>query len=118
MRSLPPPRITTARKWKRIKRSMKSLFTSGNITDFSPFARRQNQNYSISKFKVSRITHRFKKQQDIGIVQTGIKTAGFLGKLASKTSSFPNFRKLNVDENITNNNLNETAKKLNLTATF
>lgn len=96
---------------------MKSLFTRGYISDFSPFARKQNHNYSITKVHKSRITRRFKKQQESGgIVQTGIKTAGLLGRIAVRTSSLPNLKQFNKKKKNTENE--DPANKLNLTVTF
>lgn len=37
MRSLPPPRVTTKRRWKRFKRALKSLVFTGNISDPGAF---------------------------------------------------------------------------------
>ncbi|RLV89442.1 hypothetical protein JA1_005176 [Spathaspora sp. JA1] len=80
MRSLPPPRITRARRWKRIKRAIKNLFIQGYISDFSVFHRAPS-NFTISKIHKSKFSSRLKKQSEIGIVQTaniGLQFAGYL----------------------------------------
>ncbi|EGW31018.1 uncharacterized protein SPAPADRAFT_141978 [Spathaspora passalidarum NRRL Y-27907] len=89
MRSLPPPRITRARRWKRIKRAIKNLFLQGYISDFSVFHRSTQPNYTISKIHKSRFSSRLKKQSQMGIIQTaniGLQVAGYLGKLAANLS--------------------------------
>ncbi|ABN64637.1 predicted protein [Scheffersomyces stipitis CBS 6054] len=104
MRSLPPPRITRARKWKRIKRAFKSLFTKGYISDHGAFVStsrtsKSTMKASISTIKRSRISSRFRKRNFTDGVDLadganlGLKTMGHLGRLATR-ASFPLFNPL------------------------
>lgn len=99
MRSLPPPRITRKRRWRRIKRAVKSFFTKGYVSDPGAFLiNHNNENHSISKIKQSRVSSRVRKTRskplDLGIRESanvGIKTAGFVSKIARRASA-PIFR--------------------------
>ncbi|KAK6459192.1 uncharacterized protein RJT20DRAFT_4770 [Scheffersomyces xylosifermentans] len=97
MRSLPPPRITRARKWKRIRRAIKSFFSKGYTSDHGAFlstakTSRSTMKASISTIKKSRISSRFRKRNftdGVGLADganAGIKTVSCLGKLATRAS--------------------------------
>ncbi|KAK6461425.1 hypothetical protein DFJ63DRAFT_182285 [Scheffersomyces coipomensis] len=111
MRSLPPPRVTRSRRWKRIRRAIASLFTRGKISDTAAFipSSKINMNPSISTIKKSRFTSRFRKSNftdGIGLRESanaGIKTAGMFGKMLTK-ASFPF--------------LNHTSSQINMTVKF
>ncbi|ODV69782.1 hypothetical protein HYPBUDRAFT_174239 [Hyphopichia burtonii NRRL Y-1933] len=102
MRSLPPPRITRKRRWRRIKRALKSLFTKGYILDPGAFlSGEKGGNNSISKIRQSRVTSRVRKAKsrptDLGLregANAGIRTATFIGRVA-KRASMPILRPFN-----------------------
>ncbi|CAH6718293.1 hypothetical protein CLIB1444_01S03532 [[Candida] jaroonii] len=91
MRSLPPPRITRKRRWRRFKRAIKYFFKTGKLTDpSSPNYRFKSQ--SISKIKQSRITSRLRRSNFTKSDQflrsstnAGMKTASFVGKLVTRS---------------------------------
>ncbi|ODV77438.1 uncharacterized protein CANTADRAFT_309081 [Suhomyces tanzawaensis NRRL Y-17324] len=96
MRSLPPPRITRLRRWKRIKRAIRSFFTQGYVSDPGAFLPQNGSRSHISIIKKSRLTSRFRKRNftDMGLregASAGIRTAGYMGKLATR-ASFPVLR--------------------------
>ncbi|RCK63543.1 hypothetical protein Cantr_09878 [Candida viswanathii] len=90
MRSLPPPRITRARRWKRIKRALKSFFEQGYIADFSVFYKRcQKNHYTISKIRRTRFTYRFVTTERKGVVKRanrGWRFARVVGRHARKVT--------------------------------
>ncbi|KAI5965504.1 hypothetical protein KGF57_000770 [Candida theae] len=93
MRSLPPPRITRARRWKRIKRALKNLATKGYISDYGVFHRRalySRHLYSITKVHKSSILSRMKKRKtDLQVFQTansGLRLIRQLSKFLAKIS--------------------------------
>ncbi|KAI5969271.1 hypothetical protein CANMA_001718 [Candida margitis] len=93
MRSLPPPRITRARRWKRIKRALKNLLAKGYISDYGVFHRRSlysRRFYSITKVHKSPILSRMKKRKsDMQIFQTansGLRFVKHLSKFIAKFS--------------------------------
>ncbi|CAD1812098.1 hypothetical protein FOB58_004495 [Candida parapsilosis] len=94
MRSLPPPRITRARRWKRIKRAMKNLLTKGYISDYGVFHRKSSlysrHFYSITKIHKSPILSRMKKRKtDMQVFQTansGLRFAKHFGTFVAKLS--------------------------------
>ena len=90
MRSLPPPRITRARKWKRIKRAIKNLFSKGYISDYGVFSRIQANHYSISKIRRLRFSTRLvKSRNDLNIVKRanrGFKLANYISRASRRVS--------------------------------
>ncbi|KAK6205534.1 uncharacterized protein RJT21DRAFT_124670 [Scheffersomyces amazonensis] len=96
MRSLPPPRVTRSRRWKRIRKAIASFFKRGRISDKGAFvsSSKVNLNSSISTIKKSRITSRIRKANftdGVGLIDganAGLKTASMFGKLI-KRASFP-----------------------------
>ncbi|CAI5757288.1 unnamed protein product [Candida verbasci] len=96
MRSLPPPRITRSRKWKRIRRAIFNLLTKGYISDFGVFSRNQNIRYSytISKIEKARFSSRmkFKTNELFLTANTSIKILTTLSKVLGKLS-MPGMRK-------------------------
>ncbi|CUM65246.1 uncharacterized protein PRCAT00002878001 [Priceomyces carsonii] len=94
MRSLPPPRITRKRRWKRIKRALKNFFTKGYVSDPGAFVSHANTSNkrSVSTIKKSRLTSRFRRKNftdGVGLrdgANMGMRTVGTLGRLASKAS--------------------------------
>lgn len=84
MRLLPPPRITRKRRWRRIKRAIKSLFTRGRVSDPGAFVRQPRR---VSKIKRSRMSKRVKR--DRGLRETtsvGLRTAAWCGRMARPMS--------------------------------
>lgn len=96
MRSLPPPRVTRARKWKRIKRAIKNLFSKGYISDYGVFSRIQTNHYSISKIRRLRFSTRLvKSRNDLNIVKRanrGFKLANYISR-ASRRVSVPGLKR-------------------------
>lgn len=94
MRSLPPPRITRARRWKRIKRALKNLFTKGYISDFGVFQKRawlSRQCHSVSMIGRLPILSRMRKlnSTEDNLVKSanwGFLIAKSFSKLVAKTS--------------------------------
>ncbi|KAI5951241.1 hypothetical protein KGF54_004315 [Candida jiufengensis] len=93
MRSLPPPRITRARRWKRIRRALKNLLTKGYISDFGVFHQRtlySRHFYSISKIHKSAILNRMKtRKTDFNLVQTahsGVRIMRFFSGILTRFS--------------------------------
>lgn len=84
MRSLPPPRETNKRLWLRLKRSVKTLFKTGSISD--PGAFRLRKRVKTTPVTKSRIrNYRTKNFLDnLGIRSTAsnsYKTVKFAGKI-------------------------------------
>lgn len=97
MRSLPPPRITYLRKWKRFRKNMKAVIKDGCLIHF-PFCKLSSKNHKdgISIIKKSRFSSRLKKLSGFefkNLVQgatAGILTASLIRKFKT---GFPYFRK-------------------------
>lgn len=92
MRSLPPPRITRKRKWKRFKRSLRYFFHKGRFSDPGSYLYKNKS--SISKIKKSRLASKFgrvRKSKSESFkrngTMTGVKTVSLLGKLALRASA-------------------------------
>ena len=106
MRSLPPPRITRARRWKRIKRALKSLFDKGYISDFTVFNKRSQTNqYSVSKIKKTKFTYRFVNTEKKGVVKRANRGLRFARMISKKATKFtmPGLRRGLRNSKVTNN---------------
>ncbi|CCG20921.1 hypothetical protein CORT_0A05330 [Candida orthopsilosis Co 90-125] len=92
MRSLPPPRITRARRWKRIKRALKNLITKGYISDYGVFHRRSLYSrhfHSITTVHKSPILSRMKKRKtDLQVFQTANSGLRFAKHLSAFVARF------------------------------
>ncbi|CCE83546.1 Piso0_004125 [Millerozyma farinosa CBS 7064] len=94
MRSLPPPRITRKRRWRRIKRAIKAFFTKGYISDPGAFlSSSKGSKGSISTIRKSRFSPRYRKARlanpDMTLregANVGIATASLVSKVASRAS--------------------------------
>lgn len=88
MRSLPPPRITRKRIWKRIKRATKYFLKHGRFSDPESHAYKK-KSQSISKIKQLRISSRLRKSKcnSTGVMRAsgnmGLKTASAVTRMAS-----------------------------------
>lgn len=112
MRSLPPPRITKKRRWKRIKRALRAFFNKGYMLDpgaFYPYPKATSKN-TISTIRRSRLTSRFRKSNftdEIGLKEganAGLKTLSVMRRLA-RGMSVPVMRPVNK-----NRQMNVTVK--------
>ncbi|CAK9436109.1 uncharacterized protein LODBEIA_P06670 [Lodderomyces beijingensis] len=91
MRSLPPPRLTRTRRFKRVRRALKNLCTKGYISDFGVFHKRciySRHLHTISKIHISPILARMKRT-DFKAVQSatwGVILARCVSRLVTKAS--------------------------------
>lgn len=94
MRSLPPPRITRKRRWRRVKRAVADMFRRGYFTQRLPahLATSPPLRHDISMIKRSRILQRARKRNCTdGITlrdgtQWGIRTAYTVKRITRRLS--------------------------------
>ena len=83
MRSLPPPRVTRSRRWKRIKRALKFFFTRGYVSD--PGAFLTSGTRLVLLIRRSRIFPRFKRVDET-LGSSSIMTVGRVGRILTRVS--------------------------------
>lgn len=79
MRSLPPPRVTRSRRWKRIKRAVAYFFTRGYVADPGAFLPARPRLVLI--IKPSRVLPGMKRVEEPGKIGNVAK----VGRIATKT---------------------------------
>lgn len=91
MRSLPPPRITRKRRWRRFKRAVKFFFSKGRFSDPTSYEY-NNKGQSIGKITQLRFSSRLRRSRWTKSEQAlkkgtnvGLKTASVMGRLATRS---------------------------------